>query len=221
LRTILSGLTLGAAALFLAASDARALPPAQFAENFDSSSVDGWHYSCQHTLVSTQSGQALQTSGGGHAIWTAPGDLTDFALQFQYGYQQGLGDVIFRMTDTPNGMECYCLKIEPHGLSLVRRLHAPGQRFPEKNLASVQGALPPQQWHVFTIQAVGGQIDVAISGQKVLSYQDPAPLTTGTCGLGVIANSGAVLYDDVRLVRIASAGGSSSATQGTGAANWP
>jgi hypothetical protein len=186
----------------------------QFAEDFDAGSLDGWHFSCEHALVPTQTGRALQTSSGGHAIWDELGPLGDFALQFRYGYAQGSGDVIFRITETVQGMECYCLKLEPHGISLVRRLHTPDRRFPEETLAAVAGTLQPRQWYDFTIQAVGGQIDVAIGQQQVLSCVDPAPLTRGACGLGVIANSGAVLYDDVNLFDLAP---SEPATAG----NWP
>ena len=200
---------------------APAQPATQFTEDFDAGPLKGWDYSCQHDLVSTQGGRALQASGAGHAIWTAPGDLSDFALQFRYGYQQGVGDVVFRITETANGMECYCLKLEPHGISLVRRLHTPNQQFPEKELAAAQGALQPQQWYDFTIQAIGGKIDVAIGDQQVLSYLDPAPLTSGKCGLGVIANSGSVLYDDASLFPLAPAGATASTSQGSMAVNWP
>jgi hypothetical protein len=196
-------------------------PSNQFAEDFDASPLQGWDFSCEHALVSTETGRALQTSGGGHAIWNKPGPLGDFALQFRYGYAQGAGDVIFRITETAQGMECYCLKLEPHGISLVRRLHTADQQFPEKTLAAAPGPLQPQQWYDFTIQAVGGQIDVAIGQQQVLNCLDPAPLARGACGLGVIANSGAVLYDDVDLFDLAPTGRATSAAQAAAAINWP
>jgi hypothetical protein len=193
----------------------------QFAEDFDAGSLQGWHFSCEYALVSTQAGRALQTSGGGHAIWNEPGSLGDFALQFRYGYAKGAGDVIFRITETAQGMECYCLKLEPHGISLVRRWHTADQQFPEKTLAAVPAPLQPQQWYDFTIQAVGGQIDVAIGQQQVLSCLDPAPLARGACGLGVIANSGSVLYDDVDLFDLAPIGQAASAAQTATTVNWP
>jgi hypothetical protein len=200
-------------------------PPApqagSFSEDFDAGPLKGWEFSCQQSLIATQDGQALQASGGGHAIWTSAGSVSDFVLQFRFGYQQGIGDVIFRMTETQAGMECYCLMLQPQGLVLVRRLHTPDGQFPEQQLAAVEGALPAGQWHEFTVQAVGGQIDVAIGDQKVLSYRDPTPLTSGMCGLGVIANSGAVLYDDASLVELASAAGEASPSPTAPAVNWP
>ena len=196
-------------------------PSPDFVEDFDKGSLQGWDFSCQHALLPTASGQALQTSGAGHALWIASGDLTDFAIKFRYGYQQGVGDVIFRITESAQGMECYCLKLQPHGISLVRRLHTPDQQFPEKKLASASSVLQPQQWHDVTIQAIAGQIDVAIGDQPILSYLDPTPLIGGKCGLGVIANSGSVLYDDAKLFLLMSAGTTAGSYQAAASANWP
>ena len=113
-----------------------------FSEDFDAGPLKGWEFSCQQSLIATQDGQALQASGGGHAIWTSAGSVNDFVLQFRFGYQQGIGDVIFRMTETQAGMECYCLMLQPQGLVLVRRLHTPDGQFPEQQLVAVEGALP-------------------------------------------------------------------------------
>jgi hypothetical protein len=90
--------------------------------------------------------------------------------------------------------------------------------YPEKTLAAAPVSLGPQVWHDVIIQAKGGQITVWIDGQGVLQVQDPQPLRSGGCGLGVIANSGYVLYDQVVLVREEQPGGSPSTAS---VANWP
>jgi hypothetical protein len=230
LPSILGRLAVGPAIVLVATAIAQAQwtsnEPAdesdlQFSEDFDSERLTGWGFSCEHSRVPTRSGKALQTGRGGHALWVGAGDVQDFVLQFRYGYEQGVGDVIFRITETSEGMECYCLIIQPEGISLVRRLHTPGQEFPEQQLAAVDAALPSRQWHDFTIQAVGGQIDVAVGDQHLLSYTDPAPLTSGICGLGVIANSGAVLYDRAVLIPMSPVLGTSYDQSTDQAANWP
>ena len=175
--------------------------PKQLAWNFDKDPVDGWHYACQHALVPTQGGRALQVSGG-HAIWDPVGEISDFVLKFRYGYESGAGDVFFRPSQTSLGEECYCLKLSPDGITLARRLNKPtDEGYPEKELVSQRGMFKPHKWYAITIRAVGGQIDVLIGNQKALSYRDPEPLTAGTFGLGA-AGSGVALYDDVALTAV-------------------
>lgn len=168
-------------------------------ENFDTDPVTGWRYSCQHRLVPIAGGRALETSGGGHAIWRATDRLKDFTLSFRFRYEQGVGDVFFRATETSAGMEFYCLNLGPNAVELARRLHAPGQEVPQRVLASAPRSLQPQGWYDVTIRATGGLIEVWIGDQQAIRYLDPQPLTAGPCGLGVTAGSGTVLYDDVAL----------------------
>jgi len=192
--------------------------PSQLREDFDRDPVSGWHYSCQHAFVQAGNGRALATRGGGHAIWQAAGPVSDFALKFRYGYEQGAGDVFFRSTETPQGMQFYFLRLEPRQFVLGRRLHAPGGKFPEKNLASAPVQLAPRAWHDVMIQAAGGQIQVSVNGKVVLSASDPQPLRSGPCGLGAVGNSGFVLYDQVMLAPLAQA---SAGPSGGSVANWP
>lgn len=173
----------------------------QFSWNFDKDPVKGWHFACQHLLLPTQSGRALQLSNG-HAIWNPVGEISDFVLQFRYGYENGSGDVFFRISPTPEGEECYALKLAPDSLTLVSRLNQPtDEGYPEDELVSKRGVLKPKKWYAITIRAVGGQIDVLVGGQKALSYRDPKPLTTGTLGLGA-AGTSVVLYDNVVLTAV-------------------
>jgi len=192
--------------------------PSQLSENFDRDPVTGWHYSCPHAFIQAGNGRALATRGGGHAVWQAAGPVADFTLKFRYGYEQGAGDVFFRSTDTPRGMEFYFLRLEPRQVVLGRRLHAPGHKFPERNLASAPVLLGPRAWHDVIIRAMGGQIQVSIDGKRVLSTRDPQPLRSGACGLGAIANSGFVLYDQVTLAPLAQARADASSAN---VANWP
>lgn len=186
------------------ASDPFSTPPASSqpvirSEDFDRDPIRGWHYSCEHQFVANEDGRALVTQGGGHGIWASAGRLTDFTLRFHYAYEQGDGDVFFRATETPAGMEFYCVTLEPTRITLGRRLHAPGQEFPENDLAVAPCVLRPYAWYEVAIVASGGLIEVWIGGQQVIRCQDPHPLTAGQCGLGVIAGSGSVLYDNVSL----------------------
>lgn len=187
-------------------------------EDFNDDTSDGWEYSCQHAYVTAGTGRALATRGGGHAVWVAAGEVRDFGLKLRYGYEQGVGDVFFRATQTPQGMEFYFLRLEPRQVVLGRRLHTPDQRYPEKVLAAVPFSLHPRAWHEVIIQAQGGRIAVAIDEQGVLQVQDPAPLSSGLCGLGAIANSGHVLYDQITLIRQEQA---SDAPSEADAATWP
>jgi len=129
--------------------------------------------------------------------------------------------VFFRSVDTPHGLEFYVLTLRPSGITLGRRTHMPGQEASQQDLASAAGVLQPRQWYEVAIRAIGGQIDVAIDKQPVLSYQDSAPLTSGGCGLGVILGSGAVLYDDVVLTALATVGSTSETRYAAGTGNWP
>jgi len=187
-------------------------------EDFENEPLDGWEYSCQHAFVKAGTGRALATRGGGHAMWVAAGEVGDFALKLRYGYEKSVGDVFFRSTETPQGMEFYFLRLEPSQVVLGRRLHTMDHKYPEKMLAAVPVPLSPRAWHEVIIQASGGQITVWIDGQGVLQVQDPKPLGTGLCGVGVIANSGFVLYDDLELISEDGAGGGKS---GANATNWP
>ena len=109
--------------------------------------------------------------------------------------------------------------LEPQGISLARRLHR--SKNPEQELTAVPGTLQSRQWYDITIQAIGGRIDVAIGDQHVLSYTDSAPLISVPCGLGVIANSGAVLYDDAVLTPLSPVAGVSGTPQSQVATSWP
>jgi hypothetical protein len=174
--------------------------PSGLQEDFEQDPVTGWAYSCEHAIVSAGNGRALATRGGGHAVWEAAGEVTDFAMKFLYSYERGAGDVFFRSTDTDRGMEFYFLRLEPRQVVLGRRLHTEDHKYPEKTLAAAPVSLGPRAWHEVIIQAKGGHIAVWIDGKGVLQVQDPNPLQSGMCGLGAIADSGHVLYDQVMLV---------------------
>jgi len=188
-------------------------------EDFDQEPVDGWEYSCEHAFVKAGTGRALATRGGGHAMWIAAGQVGDFALKLRYGYEKGVGDVFFRSTESSQGMEFYFLRLEPRQVVLGRRLHTVDGQYPEKILAAVPVVLGPRAWHDVIIQASGGQFAVSVNGQEgVLQAVDPNPLRSGLCGLGVIASSGLVLYDDVALISEKTAEDSELASQ---TSNWP
>jgi len=179
-----------------AGATASAQAPMPLAENFDSDPLGQWHFSCQKELISEGTGRALRASGAGHALWLV--QAKDFTLSFRYRYQpgKGTGDVVFRVSGTPPNTQMYSLRLEPSQLVLCRRIRTQAQGFQEQQLAAASFPLRPGTWHNFTLKAAGGQFNVAVDGKQVLNAQDPQPLSPGLVGLGVIAGSGSVDYDD-------------------------
>jgi len=179
-----------------AGATASAQAPMPLAENFDSDPLGQWHFSCQKELISDGTGRALRASGAGHALWLV--QAKDFTLSFRYRFQQGkgTGDVVFRVSGAPPNTQMYSLRLEPNRLVLCRRTHTQAQGFREQQLAAASFPLRPGTWHNFTLKAAAGQFNVTVDGKQALSAQDPQPLSPGLVGLGVIAGSGSVDYDN-------------------------
>ena len=165
-------------------------------ESFDSGSLQRWHFSCQKELVNAGSGNVLRVSGAGHALWLV--QAKDFTLKFRYRYQagKGTGDVVLRASGSPPNTKMYSLRLEPTQIVLCRRTRTAQTGFNEQQLNSGHVNLAPNVWHNVTVRLSGGRFDVSVAGKQVLSANDAQPLPPGRIGLGIIAGSGAVEYDD-------------------------
>lgn len=61
----------------------------------------------------------------------------------------------------------------------------------------VEGTFDSQDWQAYEITVNGGQITVNLDGQRVLEYEDPAPLRRGTIALQL--NEGKVEFRNIKL----------------------
>jgi hypothetical protein len=212
-------MTIGSAVVLLTAcvAFAQSQEGGTYSEDFDTEPLAGWEFSCQKQLVEEGTGKCLRVSGAGHALWIAAerAQARDFELAFRHRYKQdkGTGDIIFRGTGEPPQHRYNFLRLEAGQLVLGVRIHTSDQDVSEQVLKNVTFQLTPDVWHDFVITANGSQIDVAVDGTSVLSGTDPNPLPGAPIGLGIIAGSGEVDYDDAQLTVYGSSSATSAATE--------
>jgi hypothetical protein len=162
-------------------------------ENFDRDPVKGWEFSCEKEFVQEGEGRVLRVWGAGHALPVV--ERGDFSVAFRYRSKSGGGDgdILFRASD----QGAYSLRLERKQIVLCWRMGSPETGFQEQKLAAKPLPLTADTWHSLSLRVQGRQIDVLVAGKPVMSYTDSASRSAGFVGLGVIANTGAVEYDDV------------------------
>ncbi len=162
-------------------------------ENFDTGQLQGWELMGGASVINVGRGNALVVGNEGFGIWVAA-NVSNFTMQYSYlPPQEGTSQVMFRMSgDPPNNSE-YLLRHEGGQFMLVRHV---GEQ--DQVLASQQVQFTRGQWQNVAISANGGQIQVSVGGQALLSANDPQPLNSGAVGFGLIFGMG-VAYDAITI----------------------
>ena len=153
-------------------------------------SAANWHIEDNAIVVDSGDKGLLCTS----VAWA------DFELRLEYKAAADTNSGIFLRTPlepTDPGLDCYEVNIAPpdHPFptgSIVKRAKvddgAPG---------SAAKPLDANEWHVYEMTMLGGNLTLRIDGQQTCKYTDPMPLAAGRIGLQL--NSGAVAFRDIRI----------------------
>lgn len=116
--------------------------------------------------------------------------LTDFVFRGKFQIKSGIATIGLRVSDA-----CYAVTIQPiSSLNLSKSIKQDDSwhlvAFREAN-----ASVAYDKWYTFTIIAKDGVLQVFIDGEKVVDYEDPAPLPKGA----IIINTedGDILLDDL------------------------
>ncbi len=187
------GLVVAAVLLALPAVSAQQPQSMPVLQTFDQGIPSDWDFSCNRSLIASNWGSAMRIWGGGHAILPMPPQ--DFALNFQFRSAGGAGDIGFNFTDHNNSIDT--ITLEPQRVILSRRTQVQPGQFQHTDYASGFATLGDGLWHAVTVQYRNGRVDVWVDQRLVINYQHYNRLPAGAVGLGVIANSGNVDFDNV------------------------
>jgi acetyl esterase/lipase len=169
-------------------SPAPALPTAgvTMTENFETPPDPSWEL--LGPAVKVESGK-LTCSAPGHAAWLKT-QMQNFTLTFAYQHGVGAGDVVLRGSGEPPQNQEYRVRLSDK-VQILRRV---GKQ--EMPIASMQYQFTGGQTYTVTIKADGGQLQVEVDGQPVVTYSDPQPLPAGVMAFGCVEGSG-FAYDDI------------------------
>jgi len=184
--------------------DAQGVAP--LTETFDDPGLPGWERSPDVAVVDG----VLHVEPGGFAFH--PGEWNDFALSVRMRWP-GEGEAALTLTYRTSDAGEYALVLNRDQLALQRRVGgAPA------DLAAVPlEPLPPGEWFQVGVAVSGGEHQVALDGQPVLTASDPDPLPAGGVSVNVMGEA-AGEFDDLTLTP---AGGEAAPTPQTAAPGAP
>ncbi len=189
------------------AGGAPAQQPGTMSENFDAGQPQGWELMGGASVANAGRGGALVFTSEGAALWLAA-NVTNFSMQFGYlPPQEGMAQVMFRMGGEPPNNGEYQLRFEGSQMSLFRMGNNQ-----EQWLGSGQAKWTAGNWQTIVVTATGGNIQVAVGGQPVLTASDPQPRTAGFVGFASGFGNGAA-FDNIS---ITSSGGNLAVAQPMG-----
>ncbi len=155
-----------------------------FSDNFDSGSLILWTLSEGWSLVSSEAGQALQSTTD-LPVTFVHNTLYEAAVQARFQYTTGMIRLALRESKegsyevylTPDGQ----VSLNRNGLPIATGLVKP---------------LEPGQWRTIRLSAVGDYLRVSIDDQEIIVVPEPSPLPPGTIAFNGLAAS-PFLVDDV------------------------
>lgn len=159
---------------------------------FDGHSLFGWTPQSQANWR-VEDG-AIHVDEGDKGLLTTHAQFGDYQLRLEFKADPQTNSGVFLHTPPkigPEGVaqECYELNIAP-----------PDNPFPTGSFVQRQkaeGVEPAEGWRTFDVTLEGGKATVLLDGQKILEYEDPAPLRRGRIGLQM--NEGKVAFRNIRL----------------------
>jgi hypothetical protein len=157
-----------------------------FTDDFEGPSLEGWDHSPDVIVVDGK----LRMSGGESAFMA--GQWCDFSLTMRF-IAESPGDVMVHYYAREEIR--YLLHIFPGEIILERQSPEGGEHL---GAAPLEG-ISTDSWVDFELRVVGGEHEISIEDNVVLSATDPEPLGAGAVGL-VYNGEGYAEFDDVALV---------------------
>ena len=157
---------------------------------FDGSTLFGWQAASQANWH-VEDGE-IRVSEGEAGLLCSTANFGDYELLLEFKAAAGTNSGLFLQTPmvpSDPATDCYELNIAPSDNpfptgSLVKR-------------SKYDGTIVADSWQQLHVTVRQGHIVVLLDGDKVMDYQDPAPLRSGRIGLQL--NEGAVAFRNIRL----------------------
>lgn len=135
----------------------------------------------------------ISVSEGEKGLLATTSEFADYDLKVDFRAPAETNSGVFLRTPlvpTDPTKDCYELNIATEKVSPFPTGSFVGRR-------KATGAFDTSTWRTFTVRAEKGHFTVAVDGQQVLDYTDPAPIGRGRIGLQF--NSGKVEFRNVKL----------------------
>lgn len=185
-----------------------------FTENFEDGWDSRWHFTENVSVVSDPEGkgQVLSFQDPGFAeVGLDAKDLTvDFRIKPAKEAQEApVVQVSLRVHGEPPQQSAYQVILHQKRSEIRREVNQQ-----QRTLAAAHQGLTPDTWQKVSIKLVGGQIDVSVEDQPILSAKDTKTLPSGLIAFFCHGGGHGFLLDDVTVTPISGATGGSS-SQGT------
>ena len=185
-----------------------------FTETFEDGWDSSWHFTKNVSVVSDPEGKGYVLSIQDPGFADVGREFKDFTLDFRIkpakeGQEAPVIQVSLRVKGEPPQQSSYQVILHQKR-SEVRREVKQQQR----TLAQAHQGLTPDTWQKVSIKLVGGQIDVSLEDQQILSANDTKNLPSGLIAFFCHGGGKGFLLDDITITPVSSepSGKSSAAT---------
>ncbi len=171
---------------------------AVLSENFEGQTAN-WDFVEGAAVQQVGQGRALICSGPGHAFWRI--EVTPpFTLSLRHLHGQGMAELVLAGSGEPPNVNEYRVHLGQGEIEMIRAFGGQAHRIGGAALNLAAGGAATGQWHNLALSVSGGQVQVAVNGQNVLSAHDPNPAPSGFIAFGCI-QGGQMGYDDIALAQ--------------------
>ncbi len=165
---------------------------------FDGHTLFGWEIESQANWAVND--QAITVDSGENGLLCTSVAWADYELRLEFKSAADTNSGIFLRTPLKPldpAIDCYEVNIAPGDNlfptgSIVQR-----QKVSDDMPGSASKPLAADQWHLYEIRMLQGELTLRIDGELVCQYTDPMPLAAGRIGLQ--HNSGPVAFRDIRI----------------------
>ncbi len=165
---------------------------------FDEQTLFGWEITSQ-TNWRVEDKSIVVDSGEPGLLCTSVA-WADFELRFEYKAPVETNSGIFLRTPlepSDPALDCYEINIAPPSNPFPTGSVVKRKKVEAGQPGSEQSPLDPEQWHLYEIKLLGGEMTLKVDGAEVCKYSDAMPLPPGRIGLQ--HNSGPVAFRDIRI----------------------
>jgi len=157
-------------------------------DDFNSGSLVNWVDTTGWALVTTEGGQALQTTYSEAPVISVYNNIFDGAVIGRFMVSAGSARLNIRQSE----IGAYSVTLSADGQVELSRAGT--------ILESAQvGVSQSGQWRELRLLAVAGGLRVAVDGVEVITYLDAAPLPPGTVSFGIGGSGSVVWADDLQI----------------------